>query len=289
MARWDAQERLAVMDGNDTQTEMLSLSSPGLRLARAGGGTADACAERRAGGQRQGPADAVRRLAILPLPDVDASLAEISRALDELGMDGVAVMTHYDGVFLGDRAFATLFDELNRRRAVVFVHPTEGPSNDILTQDYPAPAFEYPAESTRMVVSLIDTDTVARCPDVRIIVSHGGGTLPLIQPRLAVLLPCKGKEDLEEGARRVNQAIDSLYFDTATVSYPASLPALRAMHDTSRLLTGYDLPFFPADKIAVSRRNLEAFAGYTAAERGMIFSGNAIRLFPRLAHILPGR
>ena len=287
MARWEVRERLAVMDGNDIQTEMLSLSSPGLRYwpGPEAARLARVLNDELAGIVRDRPTR-FGALATLPLPDVDASLSEIAYALDELGMDGVAVMTNYDGVFLGDRAFAPVFDELDRRRAVVFVHPTEGPSNDILTQGYPAPAFEYPAESTRMVVSLIDTDTVARCPDVRIIVSHGGGTLPLIQPRLAVLLPWKRKEDPEEGARRVNHAIDSLYFDTAIVSYPASLAALRAMHDTSHLLTGYDLPFFPAEKIAVSRHNLEAFDGYTAAEREMIVSGNALGLFPRLARVL---
>ena len=289
MARWDVQERLAVMDGNDIQTEMLSLSSPGLRYwpGAEAARLARVLNDELAGIVRDRPSR-FGALATLPLPDVDASLAEIAYALDELGMDGVAVMTNYDGVFLGDPALAPVFDELNRHRAVVFVHPTEGPSNDVLTQGYPAPAFEYPAESTRMVVSLIDTDTVARCPDVRIIVSHGGGTLPLIQPRLAVLLPWKRKEDPEEGARRVNRAIDSLYFDTAIASYPAFLAALRAMHDTSRLLTGYDLPFFPTARIAESRRNLEAFDGYTAAERAMIASGNALNLFPRLAQLLPG-
>ncbi len=286
MARWDVQERLDIMDGNDIQTEMLSLSSPGMRYWSG----AEAVKLTRvlndelAGIVRDRPAR-FGALATLPLPDVDAALAEIAYALDELKMDGVAVMTNYDGVFLGDRAFAPVFDELNRRRAVVFVHPTEGPSNDILTQGYPAPAFEYPAESTRMVVSLIDTDTVARCPDLRVIVSHGGGTLPLIQPRLAVLLPWKRKEDPEEGARRVNHAIDSLYFDTAIVSYPGSLAALRAMHDTSKMLTGYDLPFFPPDKIALSRHNLDSFDGYSEAEREMILSGNALGLFPRLARL----
>ena len=289
MARWDVEERLAVMDGNDIQTEMLSLSSPGLRYwsGPEAARLARVLNDELAGIVRDRPSR-FGALATLPLPDVDASLAEIAYALDDLGMDGVAVMTNYDGVFLGDHAFAPVFDELNRRRAVVFVHPTEGPSNDVLTQGYPAPAFEYPAESTRMVVSLIDTDMVARCPDVRIIVSHGGGTLPLIQPRLAVLLPWKRKEDPEEGAYRVNRVIDSLYFDTAIVSYPASLAALRAMHDTSRLLTGYDLPFFPTAKIAEARRNLEAFGGYTAAERAMIDSGNALNLFLRLARVLPG-
>ncbi len=284
MARWDVQERLALMDENDIQTEVLSLSSPGLRFWKGGE------AARLAASLNEELADIVRNrparfggFAILPLPDVDACLVEIAHAFDELKLDGVVVMTNYDGVYLGDPRFAPVLDELNRRKSVVFVHPTEGPSNDILVQGYPAPAFEYPADTTRMVVSLIDSDTITRCPNIKFIASHGGGTLPFIQPRLAVLMPWKKKEDPEEGARRVNHAINSLYFDTAIVSYPASLAALRATHSTSKMLTGYDLPFFPSDKIALSLNNLRQFGGFSDDDRNLIISGNALELLPRVA------
>ena len=284
MARWDVGERLALMDANDIQTEVLSLSSPGLRYwtGPAAAELATALNTELAGIVRDHPAR-FGGFAILPLPDIDACLAEIAHASDELKLDGFVVMTNYAGVYLGDPRFAPVLDELNRRKAVVFVHPTEGPANDIVVQGYPAPAFEYPAETTRMVVSLIDSDTVRRCPDIRFIASHGGGTLPLIQPRLAVLMPWKRKEDPEAGAQRVNQAIDSLFFDTAIVSYPASLAALQALHSVSKMLTGYDLPFFPADKIKVSVDNLQAFPGYSEAERRQIISGNALELLPRVA------
>ena len=289
MARWDVQERLTLMDENDIQTEVLSLSSPGLRYWKgsAAARLAASLNTELAGIVRDNPAR-FGGFAIRPLPDIDACLKEIAHAFDELGLDGIVVMTNYDGVYLGHPKFAPVFDELNRRKAVVFVHPTEGPSNDILVQGYPAPAFEYPAETTRMVVSLIDSDTVTRCPDVRFIASHGGGTLPLIQPRLAVLMPWKRKEDPEEGARRVNHAIDSLFFDTAIVSYPASLAALQAIHSTSRMLTGYDLPLFPASKIKVSLNNLYHFAGYSDEDRALIISGNARHLLPRVAAATAG-
>ena len=287
MARWVESERLELMDRNDIQTEVLSLSSPALRYFT---GPKAASVGRSLNEELKGIVDGhptrFGGFAILPLPDVDASLKEIEYTFDQLKLDGVAVMTNYDGIFLGNPKFAPVLDELNRRKAVMFVHPTEGPSNDILVQGYPAPAFEYPAESTRMVVSLIDSDTITRCPALKIIVSHGGGTLALIKPRLAVLLPWKRKEDPQAGAERVNAAIDSLYFDTAIVNYPASLAAIHAMHDVSKILTGYDLPFFPAPEIATSLKNLEAFPGYSAADRDMILSGNALTLIPRLAAAL---
>ena len=290
MARWDVQERIDLMDQNDIQTEMLSLSSPGLRYwtGPAAARLGSSLNAELAGIVRDRPAR-FGGFGILPLPDVDASLAEIAHVYDELKLDGIVVMTNYHGVYLGDLRFAPVMDELNRRKAVVFVHPTEGPSNDIVVQGYPAPAFEYPAETTRMVVSLIDSDTVTRCPDIKFIASHGGGTLPLIQPRLAVLMPWKKKEDPEEGARRVNRAIDSLYFDTAIVSYPASLAALQSIHSTSKMLTGYDLPFFPADKIKVSLDNLHQFNGYSDPDRAMILSANALEILPRVAEAIGQR
>ena len=283
MEEWDLQKRLDLMDANDIGVEILSLSSPGLRYWK--GQEAAALARKLndelAGIVRDHPTR-FGSLGTLPLPDVNASLREVAHIFDDLHMDGAVVMTNYDGVYLGRPEFAPVLDELNRRGAVLFVHPTEGPANEALVQGYPAPAFEYPAETTRMVVSLIDTDTVARCPDLKIIASHGGGTLPLIQPRLAVLLPWKRKEDPEAGAARVNQAIDALYYDTAIVSYPASLAAIRDTHDVGKLLTGYDLPFFPPKEIGVAAANLAAFQDWSEADRELIRSGNALKIFPSL-------
>ena len=281
---WDVGKRLDVMDANDIGTEMLSLSSPGVRYWR-GQEAADLSRklnEELAEIVQARPAR-FGALATLPLPDVDAALAEIAYALDTLGADGFVAMTNYDGVYLGNPRFAPVLDELNRRGAVLFVHPTEAPANDIVTQGYPAPAFEYPADTTRMIVSLIDSDTVARCPDLKIIVSHGGGTVPFLQPRLVALLPWKTHEDPAKAEKRINAAIASLYYDTAIVTYPASLAAISMTHDVSRVVTGFDLPYFPAAQISASTRTLAAFDGYSDADRELIRSGNALWLFPRLA------
>lgn len=284
MEKWDVGARLELMDRQDIDTEMLSLSSPGVRYWH---GRDAATLTRRLNDElaaivRDRPAR-FGGFATLPLPDVDAALEEIGYAFDTLGLDGVVLMTNYDGRYVGHPDFAPVLDELDRRKAVLFIHPTEGPSNGILTQGYPAPAFEYPAETTRTVVSLIDTDVVARCPDLKIIVSHGGGTLPFLQPRLAMILPWKRNEDPDAGAKRVNGAIDSLFYDTAIVSFPASLAAIKLTHDTSRILTGYDLPFFPEKGLPIERRNLAAFDGFDDGERDRIRRGNALELFPRLA------
>ena len=271
------------MDRYDISVEVLSLSSPGLRFWQ--GAEAVSLArqlnEELAGIVADRPAR-FAGLATLPLPDVDAALAEIAYAFDALKLDGTVLMSNYEGRYLGNPDFAPVLDELNRRGATLFVHPTEGPSNAILVQGYPAPAFEYPADTTRMIVSLIDSDTVARCPNLNIVASHGGGMVPFIKPRLGVLLPWKWRGDPAEGKARVDHAIDSLIYDLAIVSYPASLAAIKDTHDPARLVVGYDLPFWPPEQIPPAVDNLAAFHGFSDGEREMMRSGNALRLFPRL-------
>lgn len=287
MEAWDMQARLDLMGRQDIDVEVLSLSSPGVRYWH--GQDAAGLTRRLNDELARIVADHPGKFggfATLPLPDVDAALAEIAYAFDQLGLDGAVLMTNYEGRYLGAPEFAPVLDELNRRGAVLFVHPTEGPANDLLTQGYPAPAFEYPADTTRMIVSLIDTDVVARCPDLKIIASHGGGTVPFLQTRLSMILPWKRNEDPAEGAKRVNHAIDSLYYDTAIVQFPAALAAIKLTHDASRLLTGYDLPFFPEKALPVERQNFAAFDGFSEAQRERIRSGTALDLFPRLAAAL---
>ncbi len=284
LAPWSTQERLDLQDRNGIQTEMISLSSPGLRFfppdraATLCRGFNDELAElvrahpRRFGG-----------FTTLPLPDVDAALTEIARSHDELGLDGIVLMSNYDGHYPGDPKFAPVLEELNRRRAVVFVHPTETVGNAHLTFGYPAPMVEYPAETTRTVVNMLDTETISRFPQIRWILSHGGGTLPLLIPRLQELFPWKRKLDVEATRRKVAEQVASLYFDMAIVCYEAPLLAIRASHPADRLMMGFDLPFYPADQIAVAKENVAAFDGFTDVEKRAIDYGTAHELFPRVA------
>ncbi|WP_181408143.1 amidohydrolase family protein [Pararhizobium mangrovi] len=281
---WDIDARLAVMDRQGIDTEVISLSSPSMRFWH--GDDARMLTrklnEELAAIVRDRPAR-FGGFATLPLPDVDGALAEIGYAFDELGLDGAVLMTNYGGTYLGNAKFAPVLDELNRRGAVLFVHPTEPPESEILTQGFPAPAFEYPADTTRTVASLIDGDTAKRCPGLKIIVSHGGGTIPFLKDRLELLLPWKWDGDPQDGAERVTSTLDSLYYDLAIVGFPASLAAIEKTHDVSRLLTGYDLPFVPEKALEAGRKNIEAFGGFSDDDRTKISFANAQTLFPRLA------
>lgn len=284
LAVWNAQERLDLQEREGIQTEILSLSSPGLRYfqkdkaAQLCRGFNDELAEI----VKSNP-QSFGGLATLPLPDIDASLSEITRAYDELGLDGIVLMSNYEEAYLGDSMFAPVLEELNHRKAVIFIHPTETAGNAQLTFGYPAPMVEYPAETTRTIVNLLDNETITRCPGIRWVASHGGGTLPLLINRLQEIFPWKRKPDPEATAKKIADQIASIYWDMAIVCYKAPLLAIQASHPATKMVMGFDLPFYPNDQIHVAKQNLAAFNGFSDQEKQAIDHGNALELFPRLS------
>lgn len=283
---WSVESRLADMDEYGVQADVLSLSSPSLRFWK--GQEAVALGRRineelaaivRAHPVRFGGYTTV------PLPDVEAALEEIAYGFDVLGLDGVVLMSNYEGTYLGAPEFASVMDELHRRKAVVFVHPTETPVNDKINLGFPAPMIEYPFDSTRTVVSLLDGGTLSRCPDIRFIISHGGGTLPFLGPRIGIGFSWKQDADQTLSVMKVKHEIASLYFDLAISTYPAALLAIQNSHDASKLLMGFDLPFLPADSIPKAKKSLADFDKFSEGEHARINAGNALKLFPRLTEL----
>jgi hypothetical protein len=118
--------------------------------------------------------------ASLPLPDVEGSLHAIDYALDELKADGIGLLTNYDGKYPGDPLFASMFEELNRRKAMVYFHPTRAPCSAAHGIGIPAATLEFPFDTTKAVTSLLFAGTFARCRDIRFIFSHAGGTVPFL-------------------------------------------------------------------------------------------------------------
>ena len=119
----------------------------------------------------------------LPLPDVDGSLAEIEYGMDQLKADGVCLFTSYGDKWLGDPAFDKVFAELNRRKCVVYVHPTTCTCCTNMLPGFPDSAIEYGTDTTRAIARLVFSGTFARCPDIKMIWSHGGGTMPFLYDR----------------------------------------------------------------------------------------------------------
>jgi hypothetical protein len=153
--------------------------------------------------------------ATLPLPDVEESLAQIAYALDVLELDGVSMLTNAGGRYLGDSRFDPIFTELQRRAAVVFVHPTASPDPIAHTLGLPDSLLDYPVDTSRAIAKLHYSNTFARTPDVKYVFAHADGTIPFVASRFAIVdemnvIP----EARERGA--FADALPRLYWDTAS-------------------------------------------------------------------------
>lgn len=278
---WSPDSAIATMDRCGIATAITSIASPGVYFG-------DAAAARRLARQCNEYAarlvsDRPARFggfAQLPLPDVDGALAEIAYAFDTLKLDGVVLLASIGERYLGDPAFDAVFAELNRRKAVVFVHPTIPVSSRQIGLSVPAAMLEFVFDTTRAATNLIYSGTLERYQDLSIILSHAGGTVPYISSRIDMgkLYPALA-EKAPQGAIAY---LKRLYYDTAMSTSPTQLASLRELVDPSQIVYGSDYPFFPEPHIQETAQGLAEFAGFRHADRVAIEHGNALALFPRL-------
>ncbi len=214
--------------------------------------------------------------ASIPMFNSGAALKEIEYALDTLNADGVVVFSNYDSKYLGDPSFAEVWQELDRRKAIVFVHPTS-PGDDLAGQP-PQSILEFPFDTTRAAVSLIFAGVTVRHPGIRFVLSHAGGALPFLAGRVngaALLIP-----EIRENAPDVMVEIRKFWFDTALSGNPSALAALLVVADPARILFGSDFPYAPDIGIRV---NVAGANRYLTDDRlrADIGRGNAARLLGR--------
>lgn len=242
MAVLVADDHLRLMDGWGVSRSILSISSPGVHF-----GNDEAACELAGRVNEAGARQATERpdrfglFAALPLPDVDGALRTLAHALDDLGSEGVTVLTNAGGVYLGDPRYEPLYDELNRRHAVVFVHPTSPPGAARTALGRPRPMLEFLFDSTRTVSDLVLTGTLSRYPDISWVFTHGGGTLPLLVDRMDMFRTAV----LADGGAgpTIAQQVAGFWFDIAGTPFPHQVPALAAAFGTDRLLYGSDYCF----------------------------------------------
>ena len=275
-AKWTVQKTLDDMEQAGVGTAMLSLSTPGLWFGDVGFAAplARATNEYGAGLVQKYPGK-FGYFAALPLPDTDASLKEIAYAFDVLHADGIALFTSYGDQWLGDPAFAPVFAELNRRKAVVFTHPTTAACCGNLISFVPPPAIEFATDTTRTIASLVFSGAAAQYPDVKFVFSHAGGTMPFLIERFQFI----NRDPAMAARTRIGllPLLQSFYYDTAQASNPAAMGALRTIVPVSQILFGTDYPY------RLSKENVDGLAGcgFTAADLAAIDRGNAERLLGR--------
>lgn len=180
---------------------------------------------------------------------------------------------------MGDPLFDPVFDELNRRNAVVFVHPThcEAPAHTRLH----APPFvvEYVFDTTRAIVNLIFTGTLSRYPDIRFIVAHGGGAAPFLAQRISML---EGHRHAQ-GVTDVIPTLRALYYEIASATAGYALRSLQELIDSTHILWGSDLPFVYGERLQEEVDHWQQYDGFDANGRSAVEEQNALRLFPRFA------
>jgi predicted TIM-barrel fold metal-dependent hydrolase len=214
-----------------------------------------------------------RFFAAIPLPDTEGSLKEIEYALDTLKAEGIALWTNYTGKYLGDASFVPVYEELNRRKAVIYTHPTIAECCVRAVPGVGASTIEYATDTTRTVASMFfeKAGVAYKFPDIRWIWSHSGGTIPVLTSRFVVQ------------ARRLKRPdptpyLEKFYYEVAQGNTPGQLAALFKLVDTPQVMFGSDFPYRPASQAVAG---LAAYPLTEAQHRAIDFE-NALRVMPSL-------
>ena len=272
---WTPQQSLEDMDRNGVRTSLVSISTPGVwfgdpeearRLSRE-------CNEFAA----QMASDHPLRFgffAAVPLPDNEGAVKEIDYAIDTLHADGIGLLSNYEGKYLGDPAFSSVFDELNRRKLTVYVHPTSTACCWNIVPNIPISTEEFGFDTTRTITSLLYAGTLARCSNIKFIFSHGGGTIPMLAGRIG------GAARRMSGVapRGPDYEFQKLYFDTASATNGPAMASILKLVPVSHVMFGTD---FPWGNAGYGLRGLESL-GLSENEIRAIEYESALQLFPRL-------
>jgi predicted TIM-barrel fold metal-dependent hydrolase len=273
MQRWTAQASIDDMDQFGVATSLLSITVPGIWFGD------DAEARRVARICNEHGAELSARypgrfgfFASIPYPDVAGSLAEIAYALDVLKADGINLYTSYGDRWLGHESLAPIYDELHRRKATAYVHPVTNDCCKELLPDIISATIEYGTDTTRAIADFVFSGMAPRYPDMRMIFSHGGGTMPFLigrfvsqaeEPKLAARLP-----------HGVLHELRKLYYDTAQVNNRGAMLSLLDLVPLSQVVFGTDFPYRSAGIYAPGLRT----AGLSDDDLQQIGRGNVLPL-----------
>lgn len=283
---WSIARQLELMDDMGIDAVLLSIASPGAYF-----GDLDftrplvrQCNDAMAGYVADHPAK-FGAMAFVALPDVEAACRDVEYALDTLKLDGINLQSHTGPRYLGDREEDELYAELDRRKAVVFVHPQRPSVKGMPRTLCPAGYTELTFDTTRAIANMLYTGMLAKFPNIKWIMPHMGGVTPFLLFRLSGLDDDpKARENIPAG---VAATLNRLYYDVAQSAAPLSFRALLEVADPSRILFGTDYPSarnvekVMRDSIAA----VDAFDGFAGPLREKVKSENAKALLPRFANV----
>ncbi len=290
---WNIEARLALLDEFDGLQQVLSLANPPLELiappdkspdlARlANNSLAEVC--------RRHPDRFPAFIASLPMNNVEATLAEIDRALDGLGARGIQVFTNVAGKPLSGPEFRPIFERMAARHLPVWVHPMRGPNFPDYASEQASEAeiwfsFGWPYETTACMTRLIYSRLFDELPDLKIITHHMGGMIPYFAGKIdlgfrQIFFGTPERNPAAEDAglkRRPMDYYKMLYADTALGGELEPTRCGHAFFGTSSCLFATDAPFDPERGRGLIRSTIKAVEALpiSAAEREKIFAGNA--------------
>ncbi len=280
--QWSKEAMISFMDDAGINVAVMSVSTPGVHLgdSEKARSLARRCNEFAAELVHARP-DRFASFACLPLPDIDASLEELSYAVDVVKLDGLVLFTNSRGVYLGDATLEPVFAELERRKSVVFVHPNPSPDSVAHSLGLPDNLLDFPTDTNRAVAQMHYTNRFAHTPNVKYIFSHAGGSIPFLAARFAII----DEMDFIPGGEQRGTAADMfhrMYWDTAL---SASDPVLRMLRDVAgidQILFGTDFPYLRRDLAVKAKQRILESSESNDSERRAILGSNALRLLPRL-------
>jgi predicted TIM-barrel fold metal-dependent hydrolase len=216
-------------------------------------------------------------LAFLPLPDVSSALDELAYALDELNLDGVALLSNVAGTYHGDPAWDPLWAELERRGAYAMLHPTM-PPHDLPLPQHPVWLYEFPFDTTRAIANLIYSGTLERSPSVRLQVSHLGGTASFLAHRIASL-EAREPEKATLAPSGALETLARLYYDTGLSNNQVALAAASTLAPLEQIVFGSDWPYADLPQDGDPAPALDVLG----PDRELVDARNALALVPRFA------
>ena len=276
--RWTSEQSIDDMDKGGVAAAMVSVTNPGLWFGdkEATRRVARACNDFGAKLVQDHP-KRFGLFAAMPLPDVDATLAEIAYAYDQLKVDGVGLFTSYGDTWLGNPAFRPVMEELHRRQAVVHVHPTAANCCRNLEYGVAPGTMEYGTDTTRAIIGVAFSGDAARFPGIRFIWSHAGGSAPFLAGRI------------DGGSRNAKERMPNgfiaeakkFYYDLAGAANKGAVVSLKELVPAAQILFGTDFP--PGGTSQEVAQSIAGLGLFTGNELRAINRDNAVRLLPRLA------
>lgn len=284
--QWSPAASLALMEKVQSKTAILSITAPGpcILQGQASRDLARQSNEYAAKLRDENPSRFGFFASVPSLLDTEAAIAEITYALDVLHADGVTLFTRYghgEYVYLGHPKVQPIWAELDKRHAVVFIHPTHPVDTHSFNPRIPQPIIDYPHETTRTAVDMIMSNTKRKHPNCKVILSHAGGTLPYLITRISVPLQGAPSPMTTKSSTEVMEDAQSFYYDLALSSSRQVLNMLLDFVLPSHILYGSDFPYAPTAGIVAFNDELDSF-GLDDTIREQICFKNAETLFPRL-------